>query len=411
MSSYKLIRFYSRRLIRSEGIQNATTKPVIRIAIAGIVLGIAAMLLSVMVVTGFRNEITRKVTGFVADFRISAFKTDNSFEESPVYLDDHKISELRAVPGVRHVQPYIMKAGLMKTKEDIQGVVLKGITGDFESSFFKEKIKEGRMPEMHDSTYSTEVLISENLAKKLQLRKDDSFLVFFIQDDRKVRKLKISGIYNTGLSEEFDNLYLLCDLKMLQQVNNWKPGQTGGYEVFTDKSMDQDPIFQQIYHKAGAELNTQSTKELYPQLFNWLELQNLNVIVIIGLIVLVAIITMLSTLLVLIMENTREIGILKSIGASDHFIGSVFGSVTIYILLKGMLLGNIIALGLAFIQIKTGLLTLPEESYYLSQVPVNFTFSGWLIINLTVLLSGTIIMVLPAKIISGISPIKVLRFE
>jgi lipoprotein-releasing system permease protein len=411
MPSYSLISFYAKRLIRSEGIQNTTTKPVIRIAIIGIILGIVAMLISVMVVTGFRNEITRKVTGFVANYRISAFNNNDSFEESPVKLESKSIREIKSIPGIRHIQPFILKAGLLKTKEDIQGVVLKGIDAQFDSTFFREKLVEGTLPNLNDSTYSSSILLSQNLANKLRLKTGDSFLLFFIQEDRKVRKLKISGIYNTGLSEEFDNLYLLCDLKMLQQVNNWKNNEVGGYEVFAEIDHDEETIYKALYEKVGYTLNTKSTKELYPQLFNWLELQNLNVIVIIGLICLVAGITMISTLLVLIMENTKEIGILKSIGANDKFIGRVFGAVAFYILLKGLIIGNLIALSLAIFQIKTGIVSLPEADYYLAQVPVNFTIPGILLINGVVLLTGVLVMMIPAKIISGINPIKVLRFD
>jgi len=411
MSSFKLIGFYANRLLRSEGIQNTTTKPVIRIAIFGIVLGIVAMLLSVMVVTGFKNEITRKVTGFVADYRISAFNNSDSFEEAPVLIDKTKIAEIKSISGVSHIQAFILKAGLLKTEEDIQGVVLKGIDKDFDNNFFQEKLIGGTIPNLHDSSSSKFVLLSENLSKKLNLKTGDSFLVFFIQEDRKVRKLTVSGIYNTGLSEEFDNLYLLCDIRLLQQINNWKNGEVGGYEVFAKNGHDEEKVFEALYKKAGYSLNTKSTKDLYPQLFNWLELQNLNVIVIIGLICLVAGITMISTLLILIMENTKEIGILKSIGANDRFIGNVFGSVALYILLKGLIIGNIIALGLAYLQLRTGIVSLPEESYYLSQVPINFTIPGILLINGIVFITGILIMMIPAKIISGINPIKVLRFD
>ncbi len=411
MKSFRLIQFYAARLSGSEGIRNATTKPVIRIAITGIILGTVAMLISVMVVTGFRNEITRKVTGFMADFRISAFNNNASFEELPVLIDKNKLNEIKNFNGVRHIQPYALKAGLLKAENDIQGVVLKGVDSDFEPGIFSEKLIAGEMISLSDSNYSTDALISENISKKLDLKTGDSFLIFFIHEDRKVRKLKVKGIYNTGLSEEFDNLYILCDLRLIQQVNNWKNGEAGGIEIFTEDDTDKARLFDKIYATAGFELNTQSTRELYPQLFNWLELQNLNVIVIIGLITLVAAITMTSTLLVLVMENTREIGILKAIGATDQFIGRVFGTIAFNILMKGLLAGNIIAMVLGWIQMKTGIVTLPESSYYLSKVPVNFTISGWLIINGIVIISGFLIMLIPAKIVSGISAIKVLRFD
>jgi lipoprotein-releasing system permease protein len=254
-------------------------------------------------------------------------------------------------------------------------------------------------------------MISKNLSRKLRLKKGDSFLVFFIQEDRKVRKLKVCGIYSTGLSEEFDNLYLLCDIRLLQKVNNWQTNQTGGYEIFTDKTKDQHLLQEQLYQTAGFSLNTLSTRELYPQLFNWLDLQNLNVIVIITLILFVAGVTMISTMLVIIMENTREIGILKSIGATDKFIGRVFGWIAFRILLRGLITGNAIALLLAFIQSTTGVLSLPEESYYLSQVPIHFSVSGWLLVNVCVIFAGLILTLVPVRIISGIRAVKVLRFD
>lgn len=411
MSQYRLIQFYAKRLMYSEGVQNTTTRPVVRIAIAGIVLGIVAMLISIMVVTGFRNEITDKVTAFVADFRICAFKTDQSFEETPVTMDSSVLKRLLTMDGVERIQPYMVKAGLLKTSEDIQGVVLKGIAPGFEEGPFRDKILEGTFPAWKDSGYSSEVMISKNLSRKLRLKTGDSFLVFFIQEDKKVRKLKVSGIYNTGLSEEFDNLYLLCDIGLLQRVNNWQTNQTGGYEIFTDKSVDQQKLQEQIYQVVGFALNTLSTRELYPQLFNWLDLQNLNVIVIISLILFVAGVTMISTMLVIIMENTREIGILKSIGATDKFIGRVFGWIAFRILLRGLFTGNLVALILAFIQYTTGILSLPEESYYLSQVPIHFSLGGWLLVNICVIAAGILLTLVPVRIISSIEPVKVLRFD
>ncbi len=411
MKSFRLVQFYSSRLVRSEGIRGATTKPVIRIAIAGIVLGTMAMLISMMVVTGFRNEIVHKITGFVSDYRITAFNNNASFEESPLLFDKKKLEDIRQLEGVRHIQSFSTKAGLIKADEDIQGVVLKGVDSSFEPGLFKEKLVQGKMFSFGDSSYTKGVLISENIAKKLNLKIGDSFLVFFIHQDKKVRKLFVEGIYNTGLSEEFDNLYVLCDMRLIQQVNNWDKEQVGGYEVFAEDGKDRAQLFGKIYHLAGYELNVQSTRELYPQLFNWLEMLNLNVYVIIGLIIFTAAITMTSTLLVLVMENAREVGILKALGASDGFIGRVFGTIAFYILLKGVFIGNVIALGLAWIQIKTGILSLPVESYYLSKVPVNITLGGLLLINGIVILTGALILLIPAKIVAGINPIRVFRFD
>ncbi|MBP7167783.1 MAG: ABC transporter permease [Bacteroidia bacterium] len=398
-------------MLRTGSIRNATSGPVVNIALTGIVLGIVAMLISIMVVTGFRNEITRKVTGFVAHFRISSFNNNESFEESPIKIEPKTLNRIKSLPEVRQIQGFTLKAALIKTDDDCQGVVLKGVGNDFDSGFFSSKITEGKFPVFNDSSYSTSVLISEHFSKKLRLKTGDSFLVFFIQNDKKVRKVTVSGIYKTGLSEEFDNLYMICDLRMLQQINGWKNGEVGGYEVFLKDGVDMEKAFPPLYNATGYTYNTQSAEQLYPQLFNWLELQNLNVYVIIGLITLVAGITIISTLLILVLEHAREIGLFKAMGATDSFIGSIYGYIALKILLKGIIIANVISFAFAIFQQQTGIITLPEESYYLSKVPVNIDLVGILIVNSIVLLTGMLVMLLPAKIISGIQPVKVLRFD
>lgn len=397
--------------MKSPGVRNDTLRPVIAISLTGVILGVCAMLLSVMVVTGYREEITGKVTGFVANFRIRAFSNNESYEEKPVVIDNSTIEKIRSLRGVQHIQAFAHKAGLMKTTNDIQGIVLKGAGTDYKWDFFKSKITEGRIPILTDSLVSNEVLISDNISRKLRLKPGDTFLLFFIQNDRKVRKLRVSGIYKTGLGEDFDNLFLVGDIKLIKQVNGWKKEACGGYELYVDNNAKQENIFPGLYSALGYEYEIKSAKELYPQMFSWLELQNMNVVIIIFLISLVAGITLLSTLLILVMRNTREIGILKTLGANDNTIGRIFGFVAFRILLKGLAISNMIVLVSGMLQNRYGLVKLPEDSYYLSQVPVHFSISGFVLINIVVLMSGLIIMILPARIISAISPVKVMRFD
>lgn len=411
MKKANFIRIYSKRLMKSPGVRNETLRPVIAISLTGVILGVCAMLLSVMVVTGYREEITGKVTGFVANFRIRAFSNNESYEEKPILIDRSTIEKIKSLKGVNHIQAYANKAGLMKTTNDIQGIVLKGADTDYKWDFFESKITQGRKPGITDSAISNEVLISENISQKLSLKPGDNFLLFFIQNDRKVRKLKVSGIYKTGLGEDFDNLFLIGDLKLIKQVNGWKKEACGGYELYVDNKARPENILPDIYSVLGYEYEVKSAKELYPQMFSWLELQNMNVIIIICLISLVAGITLLSTLLIIVMRNTREIGILKTIGAGDNTIGRIFGLVAFRILIKGLIIANCIVIAVGLVQKRYGLVKLPEDSYYLSQVPVHFSISGFLIINLVVLLSGLMIMMLPARIIGAISPVKVLRFD
>ncbi len=398
------------RILSHSNDSGKTGKPVIIIAITGIALGVLAMLLSVMIVTGFRNEISEKVTGFMSHMRIHKFDSNNSFEDVPLSKNAAFISSIKNIDGIKNIQPYAYKAGILKTKEEIQGIVLKGIDSDFDKSFFNEKIIAGKFPNLADSS-NRQVAISKTLAEKLNLKVGDSFLVFFIQQDKKVRKLNVAGIYNTGLNEDFDNIYILCNLALIRKVNNWKEDEIGGYEVNLNNLDELDKVSKEIYQRVDYQTNVQTIRDIYPQIFNWLDLQNLNVIVIITLISMVAGITMISTLLILVLENSRQIGLLKALGAEDKLINVTFRKVAASILLRGMLWGNILGLGFAFLQWKFHLIGLDESSYYISSVPVNFTISGILLINITTYFFCMLMLLIPGKIISKINPIKVLRFD
>lgn len=398
------------RILSHSNDSGKTGKPVIVIAITGIALGVLAMLLSVMIVTGFRNEISSKVTGFMSHMRIHKFDSNNSFEDVPISKNAAFISSVKSIEGIKSIQPYAYKAGILKTKEEIQGIVLKGIDKDFDKSFFSEKMTAGKFPDLNDST-NQQVAISKTLSGKLNLKVGDSFLVFFIQQDKKVRKLIVSGIYNTGLNEDFDNIYILCNLDLIRKINNWEKDEIGGYEVNLSSLDLLDKVSKEVYQRVDYQTNVQTIRDIYPQIFNWLDLQNLNVIVIITLISLVAGITMISTLLILVLENSRQIGLLKALGAEDKLINITFRKVAASILLRGMMWGNILGLGLAFLQWKFHLIGLDESSYYISSVPVNFTLSGIAIINITTYVICMLMLLIPGKIISKINPIKVLRFD
>jgi lipoprotein-releasing system permease protein len=405
------IRLYAWRLLFGNSEGNQTLKPVVRIATTGIVLGMTAMLLSTMVVTGFRDEITSKVTGFVSNYRIASLSNSESFEEQPISLSVGKLSEVRSIKGIRHIQEFAHKAALLKTGDDISGIVLKGYSRDRDTSFFASRLKSGRLPEYNDSTYSKEVLVSEHIARKTGLKIGDDFLVFFIQNDRKVRKVEVCGIYNSGLGEEFDQLYVFCDLGLIRKINGWANHQCGGYEIRTSLPDDGESLYGTLYQTIGMDMDLKSSRDLYPQMFQWLELQNINVVVIIALITLVAGITLLALLLILVMEHTRSIGILKTMGARDQTIGAVFSMVGLFILLRGIFIGNLIALLIAGIQYQTGIIRLDEESYYLSQVPIRFSWISWSLTNVVVLIAGLLLMKISTRIISSIRPIRALRFD
>lgn len=400
----------STRIFHSNNESTKTAKPVIVIAVTGIALGVIAMLLSVMIVTGFKNEISEKVTGFMSAIRIHELTNNNSFEESPINKNQKYLSSIKNIKGITCIQNYAHKAGILKSKEDIQGVVLKGVDETFDWTFFNNKIIDGVKINCNNPN-ENEALISKNLSEKLRLKTGDNFLVFFIQEDRKVRKFKIKGIYNTGLSEDFDNLYLFCSMSLIQKVNDWDSTQVGGFEVKVDDIENLDNISRQVYDNVNYSTNVQTIKDLYPQIFSWLELQNLNVIVIIVLICLIAGTTMISTLLILILENTRPIGLLKALGITDQSLTETFIKLSSKILLRGLFFGNLIGLGLAYIQLKTGIIQLDETSYYIKSVPVNFTISGIILINLWTYFICMLMLLIPGKIISKINPIESLRFD
>jgi lipoprotein-releasing system permease protein len=398
------------KIYQSNNDSKKTAKPVVIIAISGIALGVIAMLLSVMVVTGFKNEISDKVTGFMSAIRVHQLANNNSFEEIPINSNQKYLQEIKTIKGVTAIQNYAHKAGILKAKDEIQGVVLKGVDNTFDWNFFKNKITHGDKIDVNNLN-KNEALVSKNLCDKLNLKVGDSFLIFFIQEDRKVRKFVVKGIYNTGLSEDFDNLYIFCSMNVIQKVNNWDSTQVAGFELKVDDLNNIDIISKEVYDKVDYQTNVQTVKEIYPQIFNWLELQNLNVIVIIVLISLIAGTTMISTLLILILENRRPIGLLKALGANDQTLTKTFLSLSSKILIRGLLLGNVIGLGLAYFQLKTGFITLDESSYYIKRVPINFSLTGILLINLGTYLICMLMLLIPGKIISKINPIESLRFD
>ena len=398
------------KIYQSNNDSKKTAKPVVVIAISGIALGVIAMLLSVMVVTGFKNEISDKVTGFMSAIRVHQLANNNSFEEIPINSNQKYLQEIKTIKGVTAIQNYAHKAGILKAKDEIQGVVLKGVDNTFDWNFFKNKITHGDKIDVNNLN-KNEALVSKNLCDKLNLKVGDSFLIFFIQEDRKVRKFVVKGIYNTGLSEDFDNLYIFCSMNVIQKVNNWDSTQVAGFELKVDDLNNIDIISKEVYDKVDYQTNVQTVKEIYPQIFNWLELQNLNVIVIIVLISLIAGTTMISTLLILILENRRPIGLLKALGANDQTLTKTFLSLSSKILIRGLLLGNVIGLGLAYFQLKTGFITLDESSYYIKSVPINFSLTGILLINLGTYLICMLMLLIPGKIISKINPIESLRFD
>ena len=406
--SYEI--FIAKKILAGKSGKKRLSNPVIRIAIAGIALGMAVMIIAVTVVTGFRNEITSKVIGFGSHIKLSHFDSNNSYEEVPLVNDKRLITDLQSNPGIKHIQVYATKAGIIKTNDEMQGVVLKGITSGYDQEFFKTNMISGNFISANDSLSKNEVVISKKIASKLLLKTGDEMIVYFIEQPPRIRKLKITGIYETGL-DEFDNLYAFCDINLVRKLNNWNENQSGGIEILINDFSKLNELTDFVYNTAGYEYYTQSIREQYPQIFSWLDLQNINVIIIITLILLVAGISMISTLLIIILENSTMIGILKSLGASDFSIRKVFIYIAMPVIGIGIILGNVIGIGLCLLQLEFGFITLPQESYYVSQVPVNLSLSALSLLNAGTLLACLIMLIGPSIVIARITPSKVIRFD
>ncbi len=343
---------------------------------------------------------------------ISKYSLNNSYEDlNPVTIYQSFYPAIDTVPGIKHIQVYAHKAGIIKTNNEIEGVVLKGISTDFDWSFFKEYLIEGKVFEITDSVKSNDILISHTTATRLQLKTGDGLAIYFVQNPPLVRKFNISGIYKTGL-EEYDEKYALIDIKHIQKLNNWEADQVGGFEVFLDR-MEDLPYFSDLlyYEIAGQDLEVQNIKEINPNIFEWLALQDMNEQVILGLMILVAIINMITALLILILERTNMIGILKSLGATDWLIRKIFLYNAAYIVGWGLVIGNLLGLSICWLQLKFGFIKLPEESYYISVAPIDIEPITVVILNLGTMIVCLFALIWPSFLATSINPIKAIRFK
>lgn len=387
------------------------SRPIILISIAGISLGVMVMLISVAVLKGFQFQIRDKVAGFGGHIQISGFSSNLSLEPEPVNLSDIRMAEISRLNNVSAVQAFGLKAGILKTTEQIHGVVLKGVDSSYRWDFFKEKLISGQLPDIKGVNPSDEMLISKKIAQLLHLKVGDDLRMYFIAENlTRGRKFVISGIYSTGLAE-FDEMYVLGDIRHIRKLNGWAENQASGVEILVSDFSKLDETTNEVYELTGYELNAQTIKQLYPQIFDWVEIQDVNVIIILILMVLVSAITIISTLLILILEHTRNIGLLKALGASNASIRRIFIMASLYIAFYGLLWGNLLGLGLIWFQSETGFLPLPEESYFMSSVPVSIGWFEIIAINVGVMIISTLLMLIPSMIVRFISPVRALRFE
>jgi len=409
--------FVAQKLIKGRREGTSFSRPINVIAIIGIAMGLAVMILAVAILTGFKQQIRDKVVGFGSHIQIMNFDSNISFETTPISDTEVFIPKIKKIPGVRHVEVFATKAGIIKTDKDIQGVVLKGIGSDFDWSYFSSNMVDGSVFIVTDSGRTDKVIISKKISDMLSLKTGDSFAMHFVQDPPRMRKFTISGIYETSL-EEFDKMFVFCDIGHIKRLNGWNDDQVSGFEVFIDDFDRLDEMTSEIQDVIGYKIIEDETKfkvtnirTKYPQIFDWLNFQDINVIIIILLMLVVAGFNMISGLLILILEKTNMIGILKALGSDDATIRRVFLYQAAYLIGKGLLWGNLIGIGLAVLQLKTGIITLDPSSYYIKTVPVNLDLIHVILLNAGTMAAIVIMLLVPSQLISRITPVKAIKYD
>ena len=371
------------------------------------------MIISVAVVIGFKHSVSEKVMGFAAHVQLVLFDNNFGAQGNPLVVDDELLNQLKANEKIDHVQRVAQKAGVIKTKDQILGVILKGVGTDFDNTFLFDNIQEGTYPKISDKETTDEILISEKISKKLNISVGDFARMWFIDEGQsraRGRKFTVSGIYNTGM-EEIDNLYIIGDLKHIQKLNNWNDKEVGSVELILNDITDINNTTFELYTTIPYNIRAISVYEEYPQIFNWLNLLDMNVVVILTLLILVSTITMISTLLILIIERTSMVGLLKALGSNNSSIRKIFLYKASGIIFKGMLWGNIIGVLFYFVQLYTKFISLSAESYYVDYVPVELHLSDVLLLNMGTFIVSFLVLVIPTYYITRVVPAKALRYE
>ncbi|MFT6827021.1 MAG: lipoprotein-releasing system permease protein [Roseivirga sp.] len=381
-----------------------------KIAIASVALGLAIMMIAFFVLGGFQNNIKDKIYSFSGHIQIKKFSLNNSFEEEPIVLEAARMEAVLNDPYVDHIQEYAHKPGLLTKDDEVYGLLFKGIGRSYNATLFDDYLVEGKFIQFNDSTFSNEVMVSQRMAKKMGLKVNDLVISYFIMDPPKTRRVKIVGIYNTGL-DAFDSQMMVGDIGLVRQLNGWESDQVGGYEVYLKDVEDIVEADDSISTKLNVEIYTEKVDEKYLQIFDWLNLLTQNVNIFIWLILLVASFNMVSVLFILIMERTQMIGTFKALGASNGMIRRIFSYNGIQLVLKGLLVGNAIAIGFALLQDQFHLIPLDAENYYMDYVPIYWDWPVTIGLNFLTLLLVTFVLIIPTAIIARINPVKAIKFD
>lgn len=406
--------FIARRLITAKDYKSSISAPIIKIAISAIAIGIIMMIVSVATGIGLQQKIRDKVSAFNGQIIISNFDNNNSeVTLTPISKKQDFYPNFKSVPEVSHIQAIASKAGIIRTENAFEGIVFKGVGADYDWNNIKEYIVDGKVPDF-SKTLNEEVLISRLLADRLNLKVGDNFNTFFIKEEQgkmpNSRRFKITGIFNSGF-QQFDATYIIGDIRHIQRINKWTPDQVGAFEVFVKDFDNIKSTGIQVYDQTSSNLDTKTIIEKYSYIFDWLQLFDFNIIIILGVMILVATINMVVALLVLILERTQMIGILKAMGANNWTVRKIFLYNAFYLIIRGLFWGNLIGIAILLIQQQFGVVQLNPENYYVNQAPVYLNWGYIALLNLLTITVCFVVLLIPSYIITKISPVKAIRFE
>lgn len=406
--------FIARRLITAKDYKSSISAPIIKIAISAIAIGIIMMIVSVATGIGLQQKIRDKVSAFNGQIIISNFDNNNSeVTLTPISKKQDFYPNFKSVPEVSHIQAIASKAGIIRTENAFEGIVFKGVGADYDWNNIKEYIVDGKVPDF-SKTLNEEVLISRLLADRLNLKVGDNFNTFFIKEEQgkmpNSRRFKITGIFNSGF-QQFDATYIIGDIRHIQRINKWTADQVGAFEVFVKDFDNIKSTGIQVYDQTSSNLDTKTIIEKYSYIFDWLQLFDFNIIIILGVMILVATINMVVALLVLILERTQMIGILKAMGANNWTVRKIFLYNAFYLIVRGLFWGNLIGITILLIQQQFGVVQLNPENYYVNQAPVYLNWGYIALLNLLTITVCFVVLLIPSYIITKISPVKAIRFE
>ena len=410
--------YIAKRIYSDQGDKRKVSRPAIRIATIGVAIGLAVMIITVSVVLGFKHTIRDKVVGFGSHIQVHNIMNYNGSDPHPICANDSLMKAIESIDGVAHAERFSTTQGILKTDEDFLGVAFKGIAAEYDTTFLHKHLVEGSIPEFSDSVSHYKLLISKMIADKMRLKAGDRVFGYFIDgEDVRTRKFTVSGIYQTNMTR-FDETLCFTDLYTASKLNGWTDNQATGIEVIVkdfDRINETADLFidnvNRTSDEQGNSLTTDTIYELYPQVFSWLELLDINVWIILALMVCVAGFTMISGLLIIILERTQMIGILKALGARNKTVRHTFLWFSVFIIGQGLLFGNIVGIGLVLLQQYTGIITLDPQTYYVSEAPMELNIPLIVMINLATLLICVFVLIAPSFLISHIHPAKSMRYE